>query len=61
MQQIYFALLRIPVHLHENIIKVRKAIADIGGTMPEDLPTPKKSLKELEKGNKLNAVGVARK
>ena len=25
--------------------KVRKAIADIGGTMPEDLPTPKKSLK----------------
>ena len=23
--------------------KVRKAIADIGGTMPEDLPTPKKA------------------
>ena len=39
--------------------KVRKAIADIGGTMPEDLPTPKKSLKELEKGNKISAVGVA--
>ena len=35
--------------------KVRKAIADIGGTMPEDLPTPKKSLKQLEKekNNKL--------
>ncbi len=32
--------------------KVRKAIADIGGTMPEDLPTPEKSLKELEKENK---------
>ena len=32
--------------------KVRKAIADIGGTMPEDLPTPKKSLKQLEKENK---------
>ena len=32
--------------------KVRKAIADIGGTMPEDLPTPSKSLKELEKENK---------
>ena len=31
--------------------KVRKAIADIGGTMPEDLPTPKKSLKELDKYN----------
>ncbi|MBR1377141.1 MAG: DNA damage-inducible protein D [Bacilli bacterium] len=27
---------------------VRKAIKDAGGTMPEDLPTPKKSLKELE-------------
>ena len=35
--------------------KVRKAIADIGGTMPENLPTPKKSLKQLEKekNNKL--------
>ena len=33
--------------------KVRKAIADIGGIMPEDLPTPKKSLKQLEKENKL--------
>ena len=32
--------------------KVRKAIADIGGTMPEDLPTPKKSLKQLEKESK---------
>ena len=32
--------------------KVRKAIADIGGVMPEDMPTPKKSLKELEKENK---------
>jgi DNA-damage-inducible protein D len=29
--------------------KVRKAIADIGGMMPEEMPTPKKSLKELEK------------
>ena len=34
--------------------KVRKAIEDIGGTMPEDLPTPNKSLKELEKENKNN-------
>ncbi len=32
--------------------KVRKAIADIGGTMPEDLPTPQKSLKQLEKKTK---------
>ena len=28
--------------------KVRKAIADMGGIMPEDLPTPNKSLKELK-------------
>ena len=32
--------------------KVRKAIADIGGMMPEDMPTPKKSLKQLEKEKK---------
>ena len=32
--------------------KVRKAIADIGGTMPEDLPTPKKSLRQIEKETK---------
>ncbi len=29
--------------------KVRKAIADIGGMMPEEMPTPEKSLKEIEK------------
>ncbi len=29
--------------------KVRKAIADIGGMMPEEMLTPKKSFKELEK------------
>ncbi len=32
--------------------KVRKAIADIGGMMPEDMPTPEKSLKELEREKK---------
>ena len=32
--------------------KVRKAIADIGGMMPEDMPTPKNSLKELEREKK---------
>ena len=37
---------------HNKIGKiVRKAIKDAGGTMPEDLPTPDKSLKELEKEN----------
>lgn len=28
---------------------VRKAIEDIGGTMPEDLPTPEKSIMQIEK------------
>ena len=38
---------------HYNIGKnIRKVIAKNGGTMPENLPTPKKSLKELEKENK---------
>ena len=32
--------------------KVRKAIADIGGMMPEEMPTLKKSLKELEREKK---------
>jgi len=31
---------------------IREVIAKNGGTMPEKLPTPKKSLKELEKENK---------
>lgn len=39
--------------VHYEIGKiVRKAIKEAGGTMPEDLPTPDKSLKELEKENK---------
>ncbi len=32
--------------------KIRKTIKELGGSMPEDLPTPKKSLKQLEKENK---------
>ena len=32
--------------------KVRKAIADIGGMMSEEMSTSKKSLKELERENK---------
>lgn len=31
--------------------KVRKAIKDIGGTMPEDLPTPNKTIKEIKNKN----------
>ena len=33
--------------------KVRKTIQELGGTMPENLPTPKKSLKEIEKEKKI--------
>ena len=33
--------------------KIRKTIKELGGTMPEDLPTPNKSLKELEKEERL--------
>ena len=29
--------------------KVRQTIADLGGTMPEDLPTPEKSIQQIEK------------
>ena len=35
---------------------IREFIAKEGGTMPEDLPTPDKSIKELEKNNKLNKI-----
>lgn len=37
---------------HYNVgAKIRKTIKELGGTMPEDLPTPEKSLKQLEKEN----------
>ncbi len=32
--------------------KIRNTIKELGGVMPEELPKPEKSLKELEKGNK---------
>ena len=32
--------------------EIRNTIEKLGGTMPEELPTPDKSLKELEKENK---------
>ena len=35
---------------HNKVGKaVRKAIEELGGTMPEDLPTPQKSIKQIEK------------
>ncbi len=40
---------------HYNIGKnIREVIEKNGGTMPENLPTPKKSIKELEKEKTLN-------
>ena len=32
--------------------KVRQTIEELGGTMPEDLPTPSKSIKQIEKEKK---------
>lgn len=32
--------------------KVRQTIKELGGTMPEDLPTPEKSVRQIEKDNK---------
>ena len=29
--------------------KVREAIDELGGTMPEDLPTPEKSISQIER------------
>jgi DNA-damage-inducible protein D len=35
---------------HYNVGReARKAIEKIGGTMPEDLPTPEKSIQQIEK------------
>ena len=36
--------------------EIRNTIKKLGGTMPEDLPTPDKSLKELEKENKIRLI-----
>ena len=47
--------------VHYNVGKeVRNTIKRIGGTMPENLPTPDKSLKELEKENN-NLINKNRK
>ena len=32
---------------------IRKTIKELGNTMPEDLPTPKKSIKDLERNSKV--------
>ena len=37
---------------YEVGMEVRESIKRLGGTMPENLPTPNRSLKKLEKDNK---------
>ncbi|MBU3806596.1 MAG: DNA damage-inducible protein D, partial [Candidatus Fournierella pullistercoris] len=32
--------------------KVRQTIKELGGTMPEDLPTPQKSIQQIEREHK---------
>ena len=42
---------------HYNVGKtVRKAISELGGNMPETLPTPKKSVKDLEQQELLKII-----
>lgn len=38
--------------LTTKLEKVRQTIQELGGTMPEDLPTPAKSIKQIEKEQK---------
>ncbi len=48
---------KVAINTHYKVGKaVRKTIKELGGTMPEDLPTPDKSLKELEKEQKNNLL-----
>lgn len=37
--------------------KVRQTIAELGGTMPEDLPTPEKSIRQIEREQKKRLKG----
>ena len=37
--------------------KVRQTIKELGGTMPEDLPTPKKSVRQIEKEHEKKMIG----
>ena len=46
---------QVATNTHYKVGKaVRDTIKNLGGTMPEDLPTPKKSLKQLEKEKNVN-------
>lgn len=37
--------------------KVRQTIKELGGTMPEDLPTPGKSIQQIEREQKKKELG----
>ena len=37
--------------------KVRQTIKELGGTMPEDLPTPEKSVRQIEKEHEKKMIG----
>jgi len=41
--------------------KVRQTIAELGGTMPEEQPTPEKSIQQLEKAQKQLTAGKKQK
>ncbi len=42
-------------HTHFEVgRKVRQTIAELGGTMPEDLPTPQKSIQQIEREQRKN-------
>ena len=48
--------------VHYNVGKeVRTAIEKIGGTMPEDLPTPEKSIQQIEKEQMARLTAKAKK
>ncbi|MGI9310174.1 MAG: DNA damage-inducible protein D [bacterium] len=46
---------------HQVGVKVRETIREIGGTMPEELPTPETSVKALEKGRVKKIKGEGEK
>ena len=39
---------------YEVGVKIRNTIKDISGIMPEEMPTPKRSLKEVEKSKSIS-------
>ena len=41
--------------------KVRQTIKELGGTMPEDLPTPQKSIKQIEREQQKKALAATKK